>query len=50
MLLHTANSTNTELLTVNMYNHHNFPKVMTLFKILKLTTAANVIYTAKADF
>lgn len=32
-----------------MYNHHNFPKalVMTRFKILQLTTAANFIYTAK---
>lgn len=34
-----------------MYNHHNFPKaLMTLLKILKLTTAANFIYAAKADF
>ena len=35
-----------------MYNHHNFPKtlVMTLFNNLKLTTAADSIYTAKADF
>lgn len=50
MLLQT-NSTNTELLS-NMYNHHNFPKtlVMTPFNNLKLTTAADSIYTAKADF
>lgn len=51
MLLHTANSTNTELLTI-MYNqqlqYYNYNK--TIFKILMLTTAANVIYTAKAEF
>lgn len=52
MLLHTAISTNTELLTeICTTNHHNCPKalVMTIFKILKLTTAANFIYTAKAE-
>lgn len=33
-----------------MYKHHNFPKalIMTLFKILKATTAANSVYTTKA--
>ena len=52
MPLHTAESTNTELLTVNMYNITTFQKHSSWHysKILKSTTAANVFfYTAKAE-